>query len=895
MNLLEKIAKSKKINQLKKQITRKKSIIIESANETAKFLIALSLLANFSKILWITKDNSKALQIFQILKNLNPKSVLNFIPIIDEKDRSAQITRKEIIAQILLAKKQLIVAPIASIFEKIKSDRKRFLKVKIDHEFSFSYLAKKLQDLGYERVDRVILAGDFSIRGGIFDIFPVTQKNPVRLEFGGQRLERIFEFNLLTGEKITDKNKLEVIPILEKKLTKSLIDIIDQKSLILLDESVDLAENLISLNLMNPQIPTWKKLERKLKNFQKIYFESLADFGPKLFRFNLGWGQPNLYYGNFTKIKKDFDSQKIILLNQPTTNLKNLGNVEFLKISLPQGLIIPQINLVILTPREIFGPSKLAEIQRKITKEKKEFLESLTPGDLVVHTDHGIGVFRKVAPLEFKTKQGKIKGDYIFLEYAAEDKIYLPLTQISKISRYVGPAGLPPVLSRLGTGAWLRIKKKVTENAEKFARELLEIAAIREKFKGFQYFADEEWERQLESTFEYLKTPDQKKAIERVYQDMENDRCMDRLICGDTGFGKTEVAIRAALRAVSSAKQVAVICPTTILAEQHLVTFAKRLKTFPIRIERLSRFASHSEQKKLIWDLGTGKIDIIIGTHRLLSRDINFADLGLVIIDEEQRFGVAAKEKLKRLRAWTDILTLTATPIPRTLFMSLAGIRDISMIETPPEGRQPIETKINQFDNNLIRQAILDEIKRGGQVYFVHNRVLGILRVLEQLREILPKSVKIAVAHGQMDEKLLAQTMAEFTEGKYDVLLSTTIIENGLDLPNVNTLVVNRAEKFGLADLYQLRGRIGRGDRQAYAYFLIGSSKITPMARKRLSAVLEAKDLGSGYQIAMRDLEIRGGGNVLGREQHGNMAAVGLTLYSQLLAEAVEKVKSVED
>jgi len=556
--------------------------------------------------------------------------------------------------------------------------------------------------------------------------------------------------------------------------------------------------------------------------------------------------------------------------------------------------------LQLLTDEELFGwlrrdLSRTAR-PRRLARQRRPagpaLLADLSPGDFVVHVEHGIGIYRGL----IKMTLGEHQQEYLLLEYAEGDRLYVPVSQVNRVSRYVGAGGdTAPLLTRLSSSDWERARSRVKQAVQNVARDLLAIYASRATVNGHAYAPDTPWQQDLEAAFPYMETPDQLRAIEEVKADMEQVRPMDRLICGDVGYGKTEVALRATFKAVMDGKQAAILVPTTILAQQHYNTFRERLATFPIRVEMLSRFRSPREQRDVIAGLRAGQVDIVIGTHRLLQKDIAFKDLGLVVIDEEQRFGVIHKERLKQLRREVDVLTLTATPIPRTLYMSLSGVRDMSTIDTPPEDRLPILTTVHEYDDALVRSAILREMDRGGQVYFVHNRVHSIYHVADHLKALVPEAT-FAVGHGQMDEETLEETMLDFARGKYDVLVCTAIIESGLDIPNVNTIIIDRADRFGLAQLYQLRGRVGRGANRAYALLLHEKDYQLPeVAEARLRAIFEANELGAGYRIAMRDLEIRGAGNLLGVEQHGHIAAVGFDLYCRLLAQAVEELRAQGD
>ena len=566
------------------------------------------------------------------------------------------------------------------------------------------------------------------------------------------------------------------------------------------------------------------------------------------------------------------------------------GSVTVLQGSLGEGFFLPldEGGLTLLTDAEIFGISKQRRPARRTSVKAAAFLSELTPGDFVVHVDHGIARF--AGTMRRSPDEGE--REYLILDYAEGDKLYVPTEQIGRISPYIAPMERQPNLTRLGSQEWHRIKERVKRSAREMASELLSLYATRELVEGIAFSPDTPWQQELEDSFPYEETPDQRTAIAEVKADMETPRPMDRLVCGDVGYGKTEVALRGTFKAIMDGRQVAVLVPTTILAQQHYVTFSERLSPFPVNVEVLSRFRTDREQKQIVEGLASGRIDICIGTHRLLQKDVAFKNLGLVIVDEEQRFGVSHKERFKKMRREVDVLTLSATPIPRTLHMSLSGVRDMSTMETPPEERLPIKTYVSEYSDELIREAILRELDRQGQVFFLHNRVYSIHSMADWLSSIIPEAT-VGVGHGQMPEEQLEQVMMDFSQGRIDVLVCTTIIESGLDMPNVNTLIVNRADMFGLAQLYQLRGRVGRGAHRAYAYFLIPKGKqLTEAAEKRLKTILAATELGAGFRIAMKDLEIRGAGSLLGHEQSGYIHAVGFELYIRLLSEAVEEMRA---
>jgi len=692
------------------------------------------------------------------------------------------------------------------------------------------------------------------------------------------------------------------------------------------------AQELRKVKLESGELPrgfpspyfTWEELESKVRARQRLALESWGATLPRKFdesseapaienhRQTLPFSMAPSYGGNlgrFLKAARQMTQQKqrlIVVSHQanrlaellqeegihssPTAQIEQVppcGSITLLQGSLAGGWVMNH-GLNLITDAELFGFVKQRRPSRKVPVRRQWLLPQLSPGDYVVHVDHGIGRFNGLSKMSI----GGTEREYLVLEYAAGDKLYVPTDQIGRVSRYIGSGDQAPNLNRLGTQEWQRTRKRVEQSVADIAQELLNLYATREVTPGFAFSPDILWQQELEASFPYIETPDQAEAVVAVKEDMEKPRPMDRLICGDVGYGKTEVALRAAFKAVMDNKQVAILVPTTVLAQQHFATFSQRLQAFPLKVEMLSRFCSSEKEGKVLEGLANGTVDICIGTHRLLQKDIAFKDPGLVIIDEEQRFGVVQKEKLKQMRREVDVLTLSATPIPRTLHMSLTGIRDMSIIETPPEERLSIKTYVGVYDDTLVRQAILRELERNGQVFFVHNRIQSIALVTSKLQALVPEA-KVAIAHGQMPEEKLEKVMADFMAGHYDVLVTTTIIQLGLDMPNVNTLIVDQADKFGLTQLYQLRGRVGRGTNQAYAYFLFDKGKrLTPQAYKRLKTIFEATELGAGFGIAMKDLEIRGAGNLLGVEQSGHIAAIGFDLYCQMLAEAVEELKA---
>ncbi len=705
--------------------------------------------------------------------------------------------------------------------------------------------------------------------------------------------------------------------------TGSVLDYLPKDSLVILDEAENINQTIDSLDsegrelkrdkLEKKELPhnfpapyfNKEEIELRLKDKQRLMLYSWSSENRLDFTTVQGYnGQLPLFVAAVKKLLEAKNS--VILVTRQSNRLSELladenvftGGIDNLELSTPfnspviisgdvtDGWILNN-DIHLFTDTEIFGFIKQRRFVKKRPVSGNKLYEDIKPGDYVVHIEHGIGKFAGIT----KMKGVSPSAEYMVLEYASGDRLYVPVDQIDRVGRYIGASDKAPTLNRLGTQDWAKAKQKAKNSIEDVAEELLDLYAARETASGYAFSQDTVWQQELEASFPYVETPDQMTAQEQVKEDMSKPRPMDRLIMGDVGYGKTEVALRAAFKAVMDNKQVAILVPTTVLAEQHCSTFTQRLSAFPVRVEVLSRFRTPKQQRDIIERLAEGSVDICIGTHRLLQKDVVFKDLGLLIIDEEQRFGVNHKEYLKNIRKEVDVLTLSATPIPRTLHMSLVGVRDMSTIETPPEERLPVRTYVAEYDGQLVKEAVMKEMERNGQVFFVHNRVQSIGMVAQKVRELVP-SAKIAVAHGRMSEGELEYVMTDFSCGEIDILVCTTIIESGLDVPNANTLIINQADKFGLTQLYQLRGRVGRGANLAYAYFLYDKGKrITEEARQRLNVIYEATELGAGMSIAMKDLEIRGAGNLLGMKQSGHISAVGFSLYTRLLGEAVADIK----
>lgn len=901
----------------------------------------------------------------------------------------------------------LHVAPVDALLHRIQPREaleRQGLEISWGQQFDIDDLALRLVDMGYVRESMVESPGEFSIRGSILDVYPPEADLPARLDFFGDEVESIRQFDPSTQRSEQTARDIESVRILaradvgptldcllEGKPLSTLLDLFPPETLVVMDGPGRLDQRIEYFQSVAER--HWEEIQAKRKKKddaeeQDDEFEDDAedDFGPRAFpcdKFSpadwivapeevrtalarwpslrlidlaveaddalaarsevisvgaQGFESVTPNFKEFVELirEKQHDGYRIaivcdnpgqemrldellaehqisaVLLDVPEPTLKDdkqngsavpppeearprvrlhaasASDVAILQGQLPEGFIFAKAKLIVLTDREMFGRYKRRRIYRKAHRGRAVADPTeISRGDFVVHQDHGIGLFEKI-------RKQSIDGrmcEFLDILYGGEDRLLLPVDKLHLVQKYSASDGRTPTLDRLGQKKWAKRRKKTADAVHKLAGELLELYARREASHRPPHDPDTVWQQEFEASFVYQETPDQLRAIQDVKSDLCSDRPTDRLICGDVGYGKTEVAIRAAFKVLVEKKQVAVLVPTTILALQHYRTFSERLADYPFRVGMVSRFKKAAENRATLEALTKGEIDLIIGTHRLLSKDVKFQDLGLLVIDEEQRFGVQQKEKIKAFKPSVDVITLTATPIPRTLHLALARLRDLSIIQTPPADRLPIRTRTIHFEPEQIEEAILRELNRGGQIFFIHNRIGTIQEVADSIREIVPQ-VRLAIGHGQTDERELEQIMIDFIDGKYDILLSTTIIENGIDIPNVNTIIINRADAFGLAQLYQLRGRVGRDVRQAYAYLIVPQGKpITDAATKRLSALEEFTELGMGFNIAMRDMEIRGTGNILGKEQSGAISDVGFDLYCQLLEEAVQELK----
>jgi len=813
-------------------------------------------------------------------------------------------------------------------------------------------LIRRLSDFGYDRTAEVDGMGQFAVRGGIIDIYPLTEELPVRIELWDDKIDSIRSFDPENQRSVEKISKVTVYPAREKETggSASFLKYWDrEKSILFLDETDRLREKaeaveeefkegmagrLESGQIAGEEIPELFSAGTVMKELETDCTVCLNGLDVHLKDFNVrrsfaleAKSMPS-YKNSFEMLIADMkkfrqNHYRMVLLTPSRTRASRLaeslreyeltafvggntgastgieteavpGSVLVLYGNLHRGFEYPLIRFAVISESDILGNAGA----RKRHHAKQEFkgsrissLSELSEGDFVVHEEHGLGIYRGLDKI---TTDG-ITRDYIKIEYRDGDNCYVPATKLDAIQKYASADAKSPKLNRLNGTEWNRTRQKVRGAVAEIAKELVTVYSARLNGKGYVYGPDTVWQKEFEEMFPYEETEDQIKAIEETKSDMEQGKIMDRLICGDVGYGKTEVALRAAFKTVQEGRQVIFLVPTTILAQQHFNTFTQRMKNFPVRVDLLSRFRTPAEQKKTLSDFSKGLIDVLIGTHRVLSRDIRPRNLGLLVIDEEQRFGVAHKEKLKEMKKNVDVLTLTATPIPRTLHMSLAGIRDLSVLEEPPLDRQPIQTYVMEYHDETVREAIRREVARGGQVYYVYNRVNNILDVTSHIRSLVPEAV-VSCAHGQMNERELEQVMLDFINGEIDVLVSTTIIETGLDIPNVNTMIIQDADKMGLSQLYQLRGRVGRSARTAYAFLLYRRGRLlSEESEKRLKAIREFTELGSGIKIAMRDLEIRGAGNVLGAEQHGHMQAVGYDLYCKMLNHAVKALRNAGD
>ena len=853
--------------------------------------------------------------------------------------------RMKVIKALLEEKELTVVTSIdgcMDFLESLEKIKEQLIHYESDSTIDTEQLKNQLVALGYERVGQVEMPGQFSVRGDIVDIYCLTEENPWRIELWGDEIDSIRSFDPESQRSLENLEELTIYPAVEHIGDKDMVSFLDyfpeERTIIFLDEPNRLTEKggaveeeyrqsrmhreeKGSRNLPENWLCSFEQLQKELNKRNCI---SVCALEPK----QAGWKVREKFYlevksisaynNSFELLVKDLHQYKkqgyrIALLSGSRTRAERLakdlqeeglaafygqdydreicpGEIMVVYGHAKKGFEYPLIKFAVMTESDIFGQEQKKKKKKNYSGSRIQDFAELSIGDFVVHEKHGLGIYRGIEKVEVD----RIVKDYIKIEYRGGSNLYIPATQLDCLQKYSGAdASKAPKLNKLGTQEWNKTKSKVRGAVKNIAKELVELYAVRQEKEGYVCGPDTVWQREFEEMFPYEETEDQLSAIEDAKRDMESTRIMDRLICGDVGYGKTEVALRAAFKEVQESRQVAYLAPTTILAQQIYNTFVQRMKEFPVRVELLCRFRTPAQQKKAIEDLKKGQVDVIIGTHRILSKDVQFKNLGLLIVDEEQRFGVTHKEKIKQLKKDVDVLTLTATPIPRTLHMSLIGIRDMSVLEEPPMDRMPIQTYVMEYDEETVREAINRELRRGGQVYYVYNRVTDIADVALRIAKLVPDA-SVDFAHGQMSERELENVMYSFVNGDIDVLVSTTIIETGLDISNVNTMIIHDSDRYGLSQLYQLRGRIGRSNRTAYAFLMYRKNvMLKETAEKRLAAIREYTDLGSGFKIAMRDLELRGAGNLLGAQQHGHMNAVGYDLYCKMLNEAVKEAKGI--
>ncbi|WP_411679643.1 transcription-repair coupling factor [Clostridium thailandense] len=916
--------------------------------------------------------------------------------------------RLKIIKEMLSKGKKVIVTSIealASSYIPVNLYKGYIFNISKGNVLNLEELSEKLIQCGYERVEIVDSKGQFSIRGGIMDIYSPISAEPYRIELFGDEVDSIRNFNLESQRSIEKVKSIEIFPakemILDKKRIEKGHESIEKDLNIVLDrlkkqknrEAMEKIKEVIGRNIemlkenwnfetIDSFLPYFydnlssffdyteeyfiiiDDIQRCKGKLDSVYFEFEENYKSFLERGNILPKQGELLLnkdqvlelleekqvltidaiakstkilnpktiGNFSQITspnyhgqidlliediKDKKAKgfKIVILSgtrprgerlvatlrdreidssyRDTIHEIQAGEVVITFGSQLNGFEYPELKICVISDKEVFGEAKRKNsnrVSKKGVSKIKSFTE-LKPGDYVVHVNHGIGVYKGINQLELNGH----KKDYLELIYDSDDKLYVPVEQLDMVQKYIGTEGKAPKINKLGNSEWAKAKRKVKKSIEEIAEDLVKLYAARATLKGYRYSRDTVWQKQFEEEFPYDETPDQLSSISDIKSDMESDKAMDRLLCGDVGYGKTEVAIRAVFKAVMDGKQIAFLVPTTILAQQHYNNFIQRFSDFPVRIDMISRFRTPAQQKNTIKAVRDGEVDILIGTHRILQKDVQFKDLGLLVIDEEQRFGVSHKEKIKKFKKNIDVLTLSATPIPRTLHMSLVGVRDISVIETPPEERYPVQTYVVEYNDQLIRDAILRELSRGGQVYFVYNRVESIKEMVSYISKLVPEA-KVGLAHGQMQERELEKIIVDFMKNEYNILVATTIIETGMDIQNVNTMIIYDADKMGLSQLYQLRGRVGRTNRMAYCYLTYRKDKVlTEVAEKRLKAIKDFTELGSGFKIALKDLEIRGAGNMMGASQHGHMASIGYDLYCRMLEDTIKLIKGEID
>ncbi|MDR8390150.1 transcription-repair coupling factor [Aliifodinibius sp. S!AR15-10] len=924
-------------SRLRDQIKQKNTIFLDHFVGSTSSLMVHQLSKEYDEIIAISADFESAQFLKSDLEELESRNPLLFPPTnhkpYDQQqiiDSGLMVQRSEVLEKIQTSDRFVTVTSSSALFEKIAAPETfsaASIAINKGDEVDFEKLKEELVDQEYKHVKFVDEPGEFASRGGIVDIFPYSGEYPIRLEFFGDEVDSIRQFDPDSQRSISHLNTVRIVPDATNLTVghkESLLTYFDNDTLFLFfNQSLirsDIGERFKKAETAYQELEDQDEFPEPGKAFlsaeefdEGIAGKAAIHFGGFSSQKNIDWDfrlnatpQPD-FNGSIKLLKeniRDLTSEGIQtyilcdnegqrdrfaeLLDDPDDDFRYTLAVN----TLHQGFILKDQEIAVYTDHQIFNRYHRPKMKKRRYHGGISFkeLRDLSVGDYVVHVDYGIGKFAGFRKIKIKG----VEQESVVLKYKEDSVLYVNVSSLHKLQKYSGKEGTKPRISKLGSGRWARKKAQTKKKVKDIARDLIKLYAERKSKDGYEFSPDTSWQTELEARFEYEETPDQMESIKAVKKDMESSTPMDRLVCGDVGFGKTEVALRAAFKAVNDHKQVAILVPTTILAEQHYNTFSERMKHFPVEVDMLSRFRTSKEQKETINKLEEGKVDIIIGTHRITSKDIKFKELGLLIVDEEQRFGVSAKEKLKEYRATVDVLTLTATPIPRTLQFSLMGARDLSIINTPPPNRQPVRTEIHSFNEELISDAIRQEMSRGGQVFFIHNRVKNIEEIAEMVRRLVP-DVRVRFAHGQMASSKLEKIIADFYHHKFDVLVSTNIVENGIDISNANTMIINRADHFGMAELHQLRGRVGRSNRKAFCYLITPPVEtLTDEARKRLLALEEFSDLGAGFNLAMRDLDIRGAGDILGAEQSGFINDVGFDLYHKILNDAIKELKKEE-
>lgn len=888
--------------------------------------------------LFVLNDKEEAAYLLNDLESIVGEEHVLFFPAsykrayqVDETDNANILLRSEVLNALANPiQPKIIVTYSEAIAEKVvtkKNLEKNTLKIGVGEEYTIEFINEVFYEYGFEREDFVIEPGQFSVRGGIVDVFSFSNDYPYRIEFFGDEIESIRTFDPVSQLSVKNFDKITIIPNLQTSVVgefrDSLLEFLPNTTLIW-GANIELTANQLD-QYFEKTVEAYKKVENSPLNHQKPeqLFLTKEEFLNQLnTRNNLEFGIQNYFVDalqilfnqkpqpefnkNFTLLHDNLNDNKKagynnILLADSIKQVERLHaifedigkelEVHSMLLPIHQGFVDVDLKICCYTDHQIFNRYQRFKLKNSLQKKGESLtlkeIHGLQPGDFITHIDHGVGRFSGLEKIDVNGKT----QEAIRIVYSNNDLLYVNIHSLHKISKYLGKDGTPPKINRLGSTQWQVTKQKTKSKIKEVAFDLIKLYAQRKATKGYQFLPDTYLQTELEASFIYEDTPDQLKATIDVKKDMEAEYPMDRLVCGDVGFGKTEIAIRAAFKAVADSKQVVVLVPTTILALQHYKTFKARLKDFPCNVDYINRFKSAKQQKITLEKLAKGEVDILIGTHRIVGKDVKFKDLGLLIIDEEQKFGVSVKDKLKTIKTNVDTLTLTATPIPRTLQFSLMAARDLSNITTPPPNRQPVETILQTFNEEVIRDAVSYEISRGGQVFFVNNRIENIKEIAGMIQRLCPDA-NVLIAHGQMQGDELEQKMMAFVDGEYDVLVATTIIESGLDISNANTIIINNANHFGLSDLHQMRGRVGRSNKKAFCYLLAPPMhELTPEARKRLTAIEQYSDLGSGFQIAMRDLDIRGAGNLLGAEQSGFISEIGFDMYQKILQEAIEELK----